>query len=186
MLAGEDFDAVLLDIMLPGEDGIELCSHIRDRSATPVIFISCLSDDDTIVRAMGAGGDDYIVKPFRKPVLRAHIEANIRRARMAAPGEVNMRVGDLEFDTSTHSVRLRGEELSLSPTEYRLLCYMAQRKGRFVSFEELYTGVWERPSLGDYRALFVHIRNLRRKLGDDAFDPTYIRTHRRTGYIFYR
>jgi DNA-binding response OmpR family regulator len=119
-------------------------------------------------------------------VLIAHIKANIRRANMRLPKDDIIRVRELEIETAVHIVRKRGEELLLSPTEYQLLCYLAVNRGRFVSFEEIYSAIWQKPSLADYRSLFVHIRNLRKKLEDNPAEPVYIVTQRRNGYIFFK
>lgn len=178
------FDLALLDIQLPVLDGIDLCREPRKSSYCPVIFLSCLSDDETIIRALNTGGDDYLVKPFRAPILLARIEANLRRVRMVHTGVHRLSAGELELDTDTRSVSKRGEVLSLSPTEYEILYYLMCHPGRFVSFDEVYQAVWQRPSLGDVRALFVHVSHLRQKIEDDPTKPLYIRTHLRDGYIF--
>ena len=178
------FDLALLDIQLPGIDGIDFCRELRKTSNCPVIFLSCLSDDETIIRALNMGGDDYLVKPFRAPVLMARIEANLRRSKMVRPESPRLRAGELEMDTGTRCVYKRGEVLSLSPTEYEILYYLMSNPGRFVSFDEVYQTVWQRPSLGDVRALFVHVSHLRQKIEDNPTRPLYIRTHLRDGYIF--
>ena len=178
------FDLALLDVQLPGRDGIELCEELRKLSNCPVIFISCLSDDDTIIRALNMGGDDYLVKPFRPAVLLARIEANLRRAQALRPESPHLRVGDLEMDTATRTVYKQGEALVLSPTEYEILYYLMVNRDRFVTFDEVYQSVWQRPSLGDVRALFVHVSHLRQKIEDNPARPLYLRTHLRDGYIF--
>ena len=180
----QNFDLALLDIQLPGIDGIDLCAQLRRLSNCPVIFISCINDDETIIRALNMGGDDYLVKPFRAPILMARIEANLRRAKMIRPESPRLRAGDLEMDTATRSVFKRGETLNLSPTEYEILYYLMSSAGRFVTFDEVYQAVWQRPSLGDVRALFVHVSHLRQKIEDNPMKPVYIRTHLRDGYIF--
>ena len=178
------FDIVLLDVNLPGMDGLDFCTQLRALSFCPIIFISCINDDETIISALNRGGDDYLVKPFRAPVLIARIEANLRRSRSTASEGKTLRCGALSLDTKTHRATKNGTPLSLSPTEYELLLYFMQNIGRFVSFEEIYTAVWQRPSLGDTRALFVHISHLRQKIEDQPCAPDYIKTHNRGGYIF--
>ena len=178
------FDLALLDVQLPGIDGIDFCAELRKVSYCPVIFISCLSDDETIIRALSMGGDDYLVKPFRAPVLLARIEANLRRAKMIHKESPRLKVGALEMDTSTRSVFKNGVALSLSPTEYELLFFLMSNRDRFVSFDEVYQAVWQRPSLGDVRALFVHVSHLRQKIEDNPAKPVYLRTHLRDGYVF--
>lgn len=178
------FEIILLDIMLPGMDGIKLCEKLREHVFCPIIFISCLNDDDTVVRAMNMGGDDYIIKPFRAPVLLARIDACLRRSRMQYRGSNAVTVRDIVLDPSSHAVKKHGGTITLSPTEYQILDFLMRNCGRFVSFDEIYEAVWQKPSLGDVRTLFVHIRNLRKKIEDDPANPYYIKTHLRDGYIF--
>ncbi len=178
------FDLFLIDIMLPGIDGLAFCERLRRYSYAPVIFISCLSDDETVIRALKMGGDDYLVKPFKAPVLMARIEANLRRSRMAHPDGPQVRIRDLILDVGTHSVYKNGQELALSPTEYEILFYLISNRGKFISFDEIYDAIWQRPSFGDMRTLFVHISHLRQKIEEDTAHPYYIRTHLRDGYIF--
>ena len=130
------------------------------------------------------GGDDYLVKPFRPAVLIARIEANLRRAQTIRTEHPVLRVGPLEMDTSVRTVRKNGSKLNLSPTEYELLYYFMSNPGRFITFDEIYQAVWQRPSIGDVRALFVHVSHLRQKIEDDPLKPVFIRTHLRDGYIF--
>lgn len=178
------FDIVLLDIMLKGMDGIEFCSQIRKISFSPIIFISCINDSETIIRALNMGGDDYLVKPFDASVLIARIEANLRRSQMRFDNELTpISVGDLVLDTHTHTITKNKTALTLSPTEYEIMYFLMKNKGQFLSFDDIYQAVWQRSSLGDVRALFVHISHLRQKIEDDPAHPTYIRTHMRGGYI---
>lgn len=177
------YDIILCDIMLPGMDGIEFCRHVRELAFIPIIFISCLDDDETIIRALNMGGDDYLVKPFHGPVLLAHIDAALRRSGPAKSIEV-LEFGSLRMDSTSHSITKNGSELYLSPTECDILWFLARRAGAFVSYETLYDGVWKKPSLGDYRSLFVHISNLRKKIEDDPGNPILLRTHQQGGYLF--
>ena len=179
------FDLILLDITLPGKQGLELCRELRERTFCPIIFISCLSDDETVIRALNMGGDDYLIKPFRAPVLLARIEANLRRCALPRGGAPSvLTAGALVLDAALHTVTKEGKAIALSPTEYELLCYFMRSPGRFISFDELYNAVWQRPSMGDLRTLFVHITHLRKKIEDDPSRPAYIRTYMRDGYIF--
>lgn len=177
------YDIILSDIMLPGMDGIEFCRSVREMLFIPIIFISCLDDDETIIKALNMGGDDYLVKPFHGPVLLAHIDAALRRC--AKPDSVEIfEFGPLKMDGVSHKITKNGEEVYLSPTECDILWYLARHSGRFTPYEELYTGVWKKPSLGDYRSVFVHISNLRKKIEDDPQNPVLLRTHPQGGYIF--
>lgn len=177
------YDLILCDIMLPGMDGIEFCRTVREMLFIPIIFISCLDDDETIIRALNMGGDDYLVKPFHGPVLLAHIDAALRRSGRHENVEI-LDFGSLHMDGASHKVMKNGVELYFSPTECDILWFLARRAGRFTSYEELYTGVWKKPSLGDYRSVFVHISNLRKKIEDDPASPVLLLTHPQGGYIF--
>ena len=178
------FQMILLDIMLPGMDGIAFCEELRKTSFCPIIFISCLSDDKTIIQALNMGGDDYLTKPFDAAVLHAKIEANLRRGRPEAEAHRQITNGGLALIPSMQRVTKNGETLVLSPTEYALLDYMMRHPGEYISFDALFRAIWQRPSFGDFRALFVHITHLRQKVEDDPAHPRYIRTHMRSGYIF--
>ena len=186
MLTGlRNYDLILMAIMLPDQDGLSLCEELRKTMFCPIIFISCLSDDETVIRALNMGGDDYLIKPFQAPVLLARIEANLRRcARSNTRDAETFRVGALHLDPALRTVTKNGEPVTLSPTEYELLHFFMRNPGRFIRFEELYSAVWQRPSMGDLRTLFVHIAHLRQKIEDDPSHPNYIRTYMRDGYIF--
>jgi DNA-binding response OmpR family regulator len=181
-----NFDLILLDILLPDENGLDLCEKLRQTTFCPIIFISCLSDDETVIRALTMGGDDYLIKPFQAPVLLARIEANLRRYSVSRTdnGASPLRAGDLTLDPARHTVARNSVPLALSPTEYELLAFFMRNPGRFIRFDELYEAVWQRPSMGDLRTLFVHIAHLRQKIEPDPSQPIYIRTHMRDGYIF--
>ena len=182
------FDLILLDIILPGKSGIELCARLRQRIYCPIIFISCLADDETIVRAMKLGGDDYLTKPFRYPVLEARIEAVLRRTRQGSGArsgaELIPLAGDLTLSARDHTLRRGSEEFFLSPTEFEILMYFIDNPDRVLTFEEIYQHVWKRPSLGDLRTVFSHTHNLRKKIEEDPSRPRLIRTVPRTGYRF--
>ena len=180
-----DPQLVLLDITLPFYNGYHWCQELRRVSNVPVVFISSASDNMNIVMAMNMGGDDYLIKPFQAPVLLARIEANLRRcARSNTRDTETFRVGALHLDPALRTVTKNGEPVTLSPTEYELLHFFMRNPGRFIRFEELYSAVWQRPSMGDLRTLFVHIAHLRQKIEDDPSHPNYIRTYMRDGYIF--
>ncbi len=178
------YQLILLDIMLPGMDGISFCQELRKTSFCPIIFISCLSDDKTIIRALNMGGDDYLTKPFEAAVLHARIEANLRRCRPEPAAVQSITNGALELFPADHKLTKNGAAVELSPTEYAIIDYMLRHAGEYISFDTLYREIWRRSSYGDFRALFVHITHLRQKLEDDPAHPRYIRTHMRSGYIF--
>ena len=178
------YQLILLDITLPGMDGLRFCEELRKISFCPIIFISCLSDNETIIRALNMGGDDYLTKPFEAAVLHARIEANLRRARPAAAASRTITNGALALQPQTQQITKNGVPVELSPTEYAILDYMLRHPGEYIPFDTLYKEIWRRSSFGDFRALFVHITHLRQKLEDDPAHPLYIRTHMRSGYIF--
>lgn len=177
------FDVILLDILLPGINGIEFCSQIRQKVYCPIIFISCLSEDNTIVKALNMGGDDYLVKPFKGPLLRARILANLRRSHVIRE-EILIQTNGLVLNQKTHTVTKGDQNIMLSPTEYEILCYMMKNRGRLITFDDLYTEVWNQSSIGDVRTVFVHVYNLRRKIETDPTKPEFIITQRHDGYIF--
>lgn len=177
------FDIILLDIMLPGIDGIELCTKFRSILYCPILFISCLDDEETIVHALRMGGDDYITKPFRFPVLLAHIEATLRRMQ-PHQAEEDYWIGDKVLSIRSHALKKGEEHIPLSPTEFELLLYFIHHANTVIRFEEIYQYIWKQPSVGDLRTLFSHIRNLRKKLEKDPSQPAHIITIPRVGYQF--
>lgn len=174
--ARDQFDLILMDILLPDADGIDLCRHMRQWHDCPVIFISCLDNSETIIRALAAGGDDFVTKPFDNNVLIARIEANLRRYHEKPfPDAANIiHCGDLTLDFNHHMVTKAGQEVKLSITEFRLLSFLMQNPGKHYTPKELYRNVWGSISAGDSRTVLVHIHNLRQKLEDAPNDPRYI------------
>ena len=180
------FDLILLDIMLPDLDGIELCVRLRKTLFCPIIFISCLDDEETIVRAFRMGGDDYLTKPFRGAMLEAHIEAIRRRMQTVyhVPTGVYT-IGNQTLHVDEHVLRRGEETVYLSPTEFELLLYFLNNEGTLLEFEQIYQYVWQKPSYGDLRTLFSHVRNLRKKIEDNPAQPRHLITVPRSGYKFF-
>src|ERR1700726_4568518 len=178
-------DLIVLDWMLPGLSGIELCRRLRARPETrslPIIMLTARGEESERVRGLATGADDYIVKPFSVPELLARIRALLRRAK---PGRVAtvLSVSDLELDRETRRVSRSSREIHLGPTEFRLLEFLMQSPGRVFSREQLLDGVWGRDVYIDERTVDVHVGRLRRALNRGrASDP--IRTVRGTGYSF--
>jgi len=189
MVKEDNFDLILLDIMLPDITGIDLCSKLRKEDFfVPIIFISCIDDDETIIKALEMGGDDYIVKPFNCSVVLARIEANMRRVRMARehPTPKNEIVlEDFTIDGSDYSIIKNGQKIALTPIEFKILTYMTANPERVLTLEELYQNIWHEPSFDDVRTVKVHVSNLRKKLEDDPSNPKHIKTVRKIGYIFH-
>lgn len=169
-------DIVLLDVMLPGMDGVSVCRRIRAKSVVPIVMLSARTDPIDVVLGLEAGADDYVTKPFEPPILSARLRAVLRRATRMAEG-ARMRLGDLEIDPKGMVVTREGIVLSLTPTEYRLLLELAQNIGIVLSREQLLENVWGYVWSGDTRLVDMHVRRLRGKVGADA-----IETVRGAGY----
>ncbi|WP_303863037.1 response regulator transcription factor [Alkalibaculum bacchi] len=187
-LHNHHIDLVLLDIMLPDLDGVDFCGEIRKISNCPIIFISCIDDDNTIVKALEMGGDDYLVKPFNTDVLIARIEANLRRIEIGInktdDSTLKKTFGNCIIDSSNHTVIKNREKIYLSPLEFKILNFMVDNPNQILSLNKIYDNIWTTPSYGDVRTVKVHVSNIRKKIEDDPADPQYITTIRRIGYYF--
>jgi DNA-binding response OmpR family regulator len=175
-------DVVLIDIMLPGIDGFEVCRNIRRTSDVPIVMVTARADTHDIVAGLEAGADDYLTKPFAPKELSARIRALLRRAKSLGSGSSHLRFGDLEVWPDEGKVLLAGTELHLTKTEFRLLCELASNPGRVFSREMLLDKVWGYGYFGDGRLVDVHVRRLRTKVERDAANPRHIVTVRGLGY----
>ncbi|MGY1848242.1 MULTISPECIES: response regulator [unclassified Blastococcus] len=180
-LGERSFDVILLDLMLPGKDGFEVCREIRRSSNTPVIMVTARSDSHDVVAGLEAGADDYVSKPFVVKELSARIRALARRTRAPEP-RARLTVGDVEISPAEGTVARNGQLLNLTRTEFRLLCELAAEPGRVLSREELLERVWGYDYFGDSRLVDVHIRRLRKKIEPDPGNPTLVTTVRGMGY----
>jgi two-component system KDP operon response regulator KdpE len=175
-------DAGIIDLVLPDGDGVELCRRLREWTAMPLIVLSAVGDEDAKVRALSSGADDYVTKPFGPRELIARLEANLRRTA-PEPGGAVIEADGLEIDLAVHAVRLAGEEVHLTPTEFELLRELAGNRGRLLTHRELLVSVWG-PGYGDdTQVLRAHIANLRRKI-ERPGAPAFIRTEPGVGYRF--
>lgn len=175
-------DAAIVDLVLPDIEGVEVCRRLREWSEMPVIVLSAVGDEDAKVRALAAGADDYVTKPFGPRELIARLEAVLRRA--AAPAEDPViRVDGLEIDLPARVVRREGEEVHLTPTEFDLLRVLARNRGRLMTHRELLVAVWGRAYADDTAVLRAHVANLRRKI-EPRDGPRYVKTDPRVGYRF--
>jgi two-component system KDP operon response regulator KdpE len=179
-------ELVILDVMMPEMDGWEVCRRIRRSSAVPIIFLTALSSTEDVVRGLVGGGDDYLVKPFKVAELRARVTALLRRARMRheQPAVLRFADGDLVINCDERKVFARGQEVSLSPTEYNLLLYMAERAGRIIPSEMLYDAIWGSWADAGDRNVKWYIWRLRQKLEASPETPAFILTERGAGYRF--
>ena len=178
------FDIILLDIMLPGMDGINLCTQLRRNVFCPIIFISCLDDDHTVINAFRMGGDDYLIKPFKCPVLLARIEANIRRTEYGKNFEEDeIILEDVVINIKHHTVIRKGITKNLSPTEFQILMLFVHNPNVLLYSEKIYQYIWHKPSMGDVRTVKAHVYNLRKKIEENPSEPRYIKTVC-NGYIF--
>ena len=181
LVAEEKPHLVLLDLMLPGADGIELMKEILDAADVPVILLSAYGRDELIATAFDMGAADYVVKPFSPTELTARIAAALRRREIPEPSEPYV-LGDLTIDYAERRVTLAGEPVHLLPMEYRLLAELSFSAGRTLTYEHLLDRVWKERSGDDLRPMRTIVRKLRIRLGDDADNPAYIFTERRVGY----
>ncbi len=182
-------DLVILDLMLPGFDGFEVCRHLRRESAVPVLMLSALGEEVDKVVGLELGADDYLTKPFSMRELLARVKALLRRVELlresaaAAPSRVIV-AGDLRIDLDEHRATLGGRALTLKPKEFDLLAYLARSPGRVHTRETILQHVWDYEYVGDTRTVDVHIRWLREKIEADPSNPKRIETVRGVGYRF--
>ncbi len=176
---------VILDLMLPGISGMEICGLLRRNAETaqlPVIMLTAKGEEADRIRGLEAGADDYLPKPFSPRELIARVRAVLRRSSGQKRPGASVTVGDLSINNDTYVVTKRGKPLPLSATEYRLLLYMAERKGRVFSREQLLDALWKDETFVEPRTVDVHIRRLRLQIEDDPSNPVYLKTRRGLGY----
>jgi len=175
-------DVVLIDIMLPGIDGFELCRTLRRTSDVPIVMVTARNDTHDVVAGLEAGADDYLTKPFAPKELSARIRALLRRMRPAMPQHARLTFGDLEIIPDEGKVTIAGKEVALTKTEFRLLCVLAGNPGGVFSREDLLDKVWGYDYFGDGRLVDVHVRRLRTKVETDPAEPRHVVTVRGLGY----
>jgi len=181
-------DLIILDVRLPGKDGLELCNDLRKLTQVPILFLSNKTDEWDKILGLSVGGDDYIGKPFSPREVVARVKAHLRRQRFYGDME-KVSYGELRFpgmkiDPFQRKVYVNGKLIPLSTKEFELLYRLAKEPQRIFSPEELFQLVWDRDSLGDTRTVLVHISNLRKKIERDPANPEYILTIRGKGYKF--
>ena len=173
-------DLILLDVMLPGKDGVAVCEEIRAESDVPIVMLTAKTDTVDVVNGLEAGADDYIVKPFKSQELIARVRARLRRSDQNVPDRLE--VGDLVIDVPGHVVQRSGRTIPLTPLEFQLLVALVRKPWQVFTREELLEAVWGYHHPADNRLVNVHIQRLRSKLEDDPEHPTVIVTVRGVGY----
>ncbi|HEX6551256.1 MAG TPA: response regulator transcription factor [Ktedonobacteraceae bacterium] len=181
-------DLVLLDVMMPRMDGFTVCQRIREFSSVPIIIVTARGQDQDKVRGLDLGADDYLTKPFSVDELLARVRAVLRRAQFAASEQTHVlgttiTIGDLVVDYGQHLVTMAGQEVPLTPIEYRILAYLAQNAGRVVTQDLLLEHVWGSEYLGESHMLQVNINRLRHKIEADPTHPRYLLTKVGIGYL---
>lgn len=181
-------DLVLLDVLLPGSDGFQICSEIRKTSNVPILFVSCKDEDIDKVLGLGLGGDDFISKPFSPIELIARVKAHIRRSRLLQQNEEETNktlvFDNLMIDPGSHLVLVDNKPVSLSAKEFKLLFHLAKNPNRVYKNEQLFSLLWDDVHMGDTHTVMVHIYNLRKKIEKNPAKPHYVRTIRGVGYTF--
>lgn len=185
----ERIDLIILDVLLPGLDGIEMCAELRKMTDVPIVFLSCRGEDIDKVMGLVAGGDDYVTKPFSPRELMARVKAHLRRYRMVSAAKErgnpqSLRYAGLDIDLAACEVRINDRPVYLSHKEFELLSLLAQNPDRVFSADELFENLWKMQSFGDIRTVMVHMSNLRKKIERNPAAPEYILTVRGAGYKF--
>jgi DNA-binding response OmpR family regulator len=182
------FDLVVLDVMMPKLDGLEVCRRLRARSTVPIIMLTAKAEEIDKVLGLELGADDYITKPFSMREFRSRVKAALRRAGMSSTEQIDeespLTVLDLEIDPAKRAVKVRGASVDLTFVEFEILRALATNPGRVFTRDMLLTRIWGDSAFRDPRTIDVHIRHLREKLERDAKDPEYLFTVRGVGYRF--
>lgn len=186
-LAG-DFDMYILDLMLPGIDGFEICRQIREAKNTPILMVSARKDDIDKIHGLGLGADDYITKPFSPSELVARVKAHLARYERLIGSSVQenelVEIRGIRIDKTARRVWVNGEEKTFTTKEYDLLVFLAQNPNHVFTKEELFREIWEMESVGDIATVTVHIKKIREKIEMDTAKPQYIETIWGVGYRF--
>lgn len=184
----EDFDLVILDLMLPGMDGFAVCTEIRNKKDIPILIVSAKKEDIDKIRGLGFGADDYITKPFSPNELVARVKAHISRYSRLVGNAIQknktIEIRGLKIDQDARKVFVNGEERQLTAREYDMLLYFVQNPNKAIPKKELFTQVWGLESFGDISTVTVHINKLRDKIEVDSSNPQYIETVWGVGYRF--
>lgn len=183
-----DFDLFIIDLMLPGMDGFEICKNIREEKDVPVLMVSAKKDDIDKIRGLGLGADDYITKPFSPSELVARVKAHLARydrlmGNSSSQNDV-INIRGIKIDKTARRVYVNGEEKILTTKEFDLLTFLASNPNRVYTKEELFSNIWDMESVGDIATVTVHIKKIREKIEADTAKPQYIETIWGVGYRF--
>ena len=181
----EEFDLFILDLMLPGVDGFEICKRIRDEKNTPILMVSAKKEDIDKIRGLGLGADDYITKPFNPLELLARVKSMMRRyTSLGSIAEKNnvIRIGDVELDKDAKEVRVNGKLVKMTATEYGILQLLMENAGKVFSIDEIYERVWNESSFSPENTVSVHIRRIREKIEINPKEPRYLKVVWGIGY----
>ncbi len=184
----EDFDLLILDLMLPGMDGFEICKRFREVKNTPIIMISAKKDDIDKIRGLGLGADDYMTKPFSPSEMVARVKAHLARYERligsGSPENEIIEIRGLKIDKTARRVWVNGEEKNFTTKEFDLLTFLAQNPNHVYTKEELFREIWDMESIGDIATVTVHIKKIREKIEFNTAKPQYIETIWGVGYRF--
>lgn len=184
----DDYDLVILDLMLPGTDGFEVCRQIREKKNIPIIIVSARKDDIDKIRGLGLGADDYLTKPFSPSELVARVKAHLSRyERLVSAGQPEndvIEIRGLRIDKTARRVFVDGTEKNFTTKEFDLLTFLAEHPNHVYSKEELFRQIWNMDSVGDIATVTVHIKKIREKIEVDTSNPQYIETIWGVGYRF--
>lgn len=178
---------VILDIMMPKKDGIETINEIREKYSIPVIMLSAKSEDEDKIKGLDMGADDYVTKPFNPQELIARVNSLLRRytklgSAIEEEEENIFRVGDLEIDDNLKQVKINDQEIKLTPTEYKILKFLTEHKGKVYSISQIYENIWEEDCYGADNIIAVHIRHIREKIEINPKEPKYLKVIWGVGY----
>ncbi|MBO4679408.1 MAG: response regulator transcription factor [Lachnospiraceae bacterium] len=185
----EDFDLIVLDLMLPGKDGFEVCKSIREKKNVPILMVSAKKDDIDKIRGLGLGADDYMTKPFSPSELVARVKAHMARYERlvnsnAKPDNKIIEIRGLKIDKTARRVWVDGEEKQFTTKEFDLLTFLAENPNHVFTKDELFREIWDMDSIGDIATVTVHIKKIREKVEFDSANPQYIETIWGVGYRF--
>jgi DNA-binding response OmpR family regulator len=179
-------DLVILDVMMPGSNGFDVCQRIRQASDGPLIMLTALNQEQDMVKGLASGADDFLSKPFNPAILLARAKAILRRTQgsNAPTTSFSYHDGYLSVDIERHEALIYGKRIKLTPIEFRLLAYLARNAGKLLTFEKILANVWGNENRGTLDHVHVYVSHLRRKIEQNPKAPRYIRTVHGTGYIF--